>query len=92
MGILTAAKPAHAQFAVIDVAAVAKMTKMIQDNYQRYMMLKQIFENAREETDLLRAINQGIENTSGLLATMPIQDQGVLADLRTMGQICLKDR
>ena len=77
---------AAAQFAVIDVAAIAKMTKMIQDNYQRYVMLKQIFENAKQETELIRVINQGIENTSGLLATLPIKDDGVLSDLRSIGQ------
>jgi len=80
------ANTGYAQWAVIDASQIAQTAKMISDNYQRYMMLVKIFKNAKAETDLIRAINQGIENTTGLLHSLPIKDEGFLAGLDSFNE------
>ncbi len=62
---------------------VGYLTQILSENYRRYKQLKSMVKDAHEQKTFLRAIHKGIENTTGLLESLPIRDNNVLSGLRT---------
>ncbi len=63
-------------------ANAAYLAKILAENLKRYIQLKSMIEQARNSDNFLRTVHGGLENISGLLEGLPIEDQGVLKDLR----------
>lgn len=61
--------------------AVSYLTKILVETIKNYEQLRMILQQARNQEDLLRTINRGIENSMGLIQSLPIKDNRVLDDL-----------
>lgn len=83
MTLHLSATPAHADMFGGDVAV---LLKILAEDYKRYQQLQSVISHAKDQREFLRILNAGIENLSGLLATMPIKDQKILEDLKTFQQ------
>ncbi len=76
---LLVACPAQADLFGGDVAV---LTQILAQNIKHYYQFKQMIENGKDQTDFLRALNAGLENSIGLLQSLPVKDERILADLR----------
>lgn len=63
-------------------AAVGYLIKILEENYRRYVQLKQMIDTANGHYDYIRALNRGLDNSIGLLEALPIKDEKVLAELK----------
>lgn len=63
-------------------AAVGYLIKILEENYRRYVQLKAMIDTANGHYDYVRALNQGLDNSIGLLESLPITDEKILSDLR----------
>ena len=63
-------------------AQIPYLVKILAENYKRYQQLKHMMDQARRSDNYFRTINQGLDNVTGLLEGLPVQDQGVLRELR----------
>jgi hypothetical protein len=69
---------------------VSYLIKLLEENYRRYYQLKQMIELSRNQNDFLRQLNAGLDNSIGLLESLPIKDERVLAELRNFRQSVAK--
>lgn len=58
------------------------LMQILSENIRRYYQLQQMIQQNRDADNYLRWINAGIDNSIGLLQSLPIKDEKVLADLR----------
>lgn len=58
------------------------MIKILEENIKRYLQLKTLIETAKDTKDYLHAINMGIDNSMGLLESLPIKDEKILEEIR----------
>lgn len=63
-------------------AAVSYLIKILEENYRRYVQLKTMIDTANGHYDYIRALNRGLDNSVGLLETLPIKDEKILSELR----------
>lgn len=49
---------------------------------KQYMQLKMLYTQAKEQKDLLKAINDGINLAIGMIKTLPIKDENILGHLK----------
>ncbi len=61
---------------------VAVLMQILSENIRRYYQLQQMIQQGRDADQYLRWINAGIDNSIGILQSLPIKDEKVLADLR----------
>lgn len=61
---------------------VAVLMQILQENIRHYYQLKQMIKQGQDTEDFLRALNSGLDNSIGLLDSLPIKDENVLADLK----------
>lgn len=66
------------------------IVKMLYEAYKRYAQLQQMIQQGKEQRDLWRMLNSGIDNLSELIAVLPIKDQKILEDLRTFQEATRK--
>lgn len=71
-------RSAHADLFGGDVAV---LMQILQENIRHYYQLQQMIGQGREADQYLRFINAGIDNSMGLLQSLPIKDEKILADL-----------
>ncbi len=64
-------------------ANAAYLAKILTENYRRYQQLRMMIDQVKNQKEYLRLINSGLENSIGLLESMPIKDEKILAELRT---------
>ena len=57
------------------------LIEILSENVKRYEQLKQVIKRGENSEQLLRLLNEGINNASGLLQSLPIEDDGVLQGL-----------
>jgi len=62
-------------------AQLPYLIKILAENVKMYKELKMITEQARSHDQFLRALNLGLENSIGLLQTLPIKDERILNSL-----------
>ena len=60
--------------------------KILTENIKRYQQLKMMINNAKDHKNYLKLINSGLENSIGLLQTLPVKDEELLAELKTFKQ------
>lgn len=61
---------------------VAVLMQILQENIRHYYQLQQMIKQGQDAEDFLRALNSGLDNSIGLLDSLPIKDENVLADLK----------
>jgi len=61
---------------------VAVLVQILAESIKQYYQLKQMIDQGQDQMAYLRWLNAGIENSIGLLESLPIKDEKVLADLR----------
>lgn len=60
---------------------VPYLIKILTENVRRYQQLKQLMEVEQNRNQYLRLINEGLENSLGLLNSLPIEDEKILSEL-----------
>ena len=68
------------------------LIEILSENIKRYEQLKTVIEQGKDAEQLLRVLNEGIDNASGLLSSLPIKDEGVLSQLGEFKQAMDKVR
>ena len=66
-----------------DGAQIPYFVKILGENIKRYQQLKIMIGEAREHRQYLRVIHAGLENSIGLLDSLPIEDDKIMAELVT---------
>lgn len=61
---------------------VAVLTQILAESIKQYYQLKEIIGQGRDQIEFLRNLNAGIENSIGLLQSLPVKDEKILAELR----------
>src|ERR1019366_7347599 len=61
---------------------VTYLSKILIENIKHYYQLQSILGQAKSTEDYLRLINQGIDNSIGILVSLPVQDEKILAQLK----------
>ena len=64
-------------------AQIPYLAKVLAENYKRYKQLKIMLEQAKHSDNYFRTIHQGLENVTGLMDSLPINDHHVLKDLKS---------
>ena len=64
-------------------AQIPYFVKILGENIKRYRQLKIMIGEAREHRQYLRVIHAGLENSIGLLDSLPIEDEKIMAELVT---------
>jgi len=63
-------------------AQIPYLIKILAENIKRYQQLRMIVNQAKRQDSLIRAINEGLENSIGLLDSLPIKDVKILGQLK----------
>ena len=63
-------------------AQVTYLVKILEENIRRYYQLKMLIDMTKDQRDYMRFINSGIDNSLGLLESLPVKDEKVLADIK----------
>ena len=63
-------------------ADVGVLMQILQENIRHYYQLQQMIQQSRDSDQYLRWINAGIDNSIGLMESLPIKDEKGLADMR----------
>ncbi len=79
--------PANADFWGGDLVYLAQI---LEQNIKHYYQLKMLIDTANDQSDYLRFINAGIDNSLGLLDALPVKDEKVLADIRSFKEAMKK--
>jgi len=61
---------------------VAVLMQILQENIRHYYQLQSMIQQGHDADHYLRWINAGLDNSIGLLQSLPIKDEKILADLR----------
>jgi hypothetical protein len=61
---------------------VTYLIKILEENIKHYYQLKMLIDTAKDQKDYLQFINAGIDNSLGLLESLPVKDEKILADIR----------
>ena len=60
------------------------LIKQLAEMYKQYAELQRMVNQGQANLDYLHVINAGMDNISGLVAALPIQDEKILADIRSL--------
>lgn len=72
-------------FAFGDAALmIPYLIKQLAEMYKQYAQLQMIVGQGKSNADFLRLINSGMDNIAGLIATLPIQDEKILSEIRSL--------
>ena len=63
-------------------AQIPYLIKILSENYKRYKQIKNMIQQAKDRKRYLELLNAGLENSIGLVESLPIEDEGLLGDLR----------
>lgn len=58
------------------------LTQILAENIRHYYQLKQMIGQGQDQADFMRHLNAGLENSIGLLQSLPVRDEKILANLR----------
>jgi hypothetical protein len=61
---------------------VAVLMQILEENIRHYYQLAEMIQQGQDASSYLRLINAGLDNSMGLLQSLPIKDEKVLAELR----------
>ncbi len=71
---------------------VAVLLKILAEQIKQYYQLKSMIENGKNQLNLLRNVNAGIDNSMALIKTLPIEDERVWAEVAKFEQVLNKIR
>lgn len=60
----------------------AVLTQILQENIRHYFQLQKMIQQGQSTETYLRWVNSGLDNSIGLLQSLPIKDEKILAELR----------
>lgn len=88
LSLMLMTRPAYAIFGDggAGYAQLPYIIKILAENIKRYQQLKMMIKTAKDHESYMRLINKGLENSIGLLETLPVKDEKLLADLKTFKQ------
>lgn len=81
--MLFQSQPAKADFWGGDIPL---LLQILAENIKHYYQLQQMIGQARSTEDYLRLVNAGIDNSMGLLNSLPVKDENVLAEIKSFKQ------
>ncbi len=61
---------------------VAVLMQILSENIKHYYQLKSLIDQGSDQMEYLKYLNAGIDNSIGLLESLPIKDEKILADLK----------
>jgi hypothetical protein len=61
---------------------VAVLMQILAENIRHYYQLKEMIGQGDDQAEFLRQLNSGIENSIGLIQSLPVKDEKILANLR----------
>lgn len=64
-------------------ANAAYLAKILTENIRRYQQLRLMIDTAKNSDQYIRLINQGIENSIGLINSLPVKDERILDELKS---------
>ena len=64
-------------------AQIPYLVKILAENIKRYQQLKAMVDTAKNRDQYIRLINSGLENSIGLLNSLPIKDEKILSEIRS---------
>ncbi len=70
-------------FGFSGAAQIPYLARLITESAKRHEQLKMLIEQSKNRDQLLKTINQGIDNAVGIIQLSPIEDEGVLEGLET---------
>ena len=76
-------RPARADLFGGDVAV---LMQILAQNIKHYYQFQQMIGQAKSTEDYLRLVNSGLDNSMGLLSSLPVKDEGIMADLVSFRQ------
>lgn len=62
-------------------ANYAVLAKILAENIRRYQQIMTVIKQARNQERLWKDLNSGVENSIGILKSLPIKDEKILAEL-----------
>ena len=62
------------------------LMQILAENIKHYYQLQQMIGHAKSTEDYLRLINSGLDNSIGLLSTLPIKDEKILSEIKNFKQ------
>lgn len=63
-------------------AQLPYIIQILTENIKRYHQLKTMIKTAKEREQYLKLINSGLENSIGLLTSLPIEDEKILTQIK----------
>jgi hypothetical protein len=63
-------------------AQIPYLVKILAENIKRYQQLKMAIDTAKHGNDYIKLINAGLENSIGLLNSLPIKDEEILGEIK----------
>ena len=64
-------------------AQVPYLYKLLMENYKRHQQLKELIQSTEDNREYLELVNRGLDNSIGLLESLPIKDENILQDLKS---------
>lgn len=61
---------------------VVVLLKILAEDFRRFEQLRMMLQQSKDANDYLRVVNAGIDNSIGLLQSLPIEDDKLLAELK----------
>lgn len=61
---------------------VAVLSQILAESIKQYYQLKEIIGQGRDQLEFLQDLNAGIENSVGILNSLPVKDEKILGELR----------
>ena len=63
-------------------ANYAYLVKIYMENVKRFIQLKEMIQQARSHDEYIRALNEGLNNATGVAQVIPLKDDQILSQLR----------
>lgn len=81
--IVSTNRPARADFWGGDIPI---LLEILAQNVKHYYQFQQMIGQAKSTEDYLRLVNAGLDNSMGLLRSLPVRDEGIMANLESFKQ------
>jgi hypothetical protein len=76
------AQNANAFFDPTGPAQLAYLAQILAEDLKRFEQLHDMIQQGHAQTDFLKWVNAGVDNAVGIAATLPLQDQAILGELK----------
>ncbi len=63
-------------------AQLPYLIKILEENYKRYKQLQIMIQSAKNQEEFLKSLTTGLDNSIGLLESLPLKNEKILSDLK----------